>query len=88
MKNILPTKLTAVPIAKQHPELFKDGLRHTTEQGNHTYHLTQAQIDVLGRQNDQLKSDLYKVLNFRISQPAYGRGGCVVSNHPDRRNDS
>ncbi len=27
------------------------------------------------------------VLNFRINQPEYERGGCVVSNHRDRRND-
>ena len=54
------TILTAVPAAKQHPELFKDGLRHTIEQGNRTYHLNQAQQDALSHQNDQLKSDLYR----------------------------
>ncbi len=53
------TVLSAIPAAKQHPELFHRGLRCIAERGNHTYHLTQTQVDALGHQNDQLKSDLY-----------------------------
>ena len=77
------TTLTVVPAAKQHPKLFKDGIRHTIEHGNHTYHLTQAQHDALVHQNDQLKSDLYRMLTWLELT-----GGLLVASSGDMDQDA